>query len=107
MHWYDRVAARLKDRAISKAEVGRAMPEPLTGQAVTMKLQGKRPVSVEELTVFARMAGLTVAEALGDDVVIELEDEIDLVNLYRLLTPDQKARFIGMLRDVAKPQEET
>lgn len=65
MHWYDRVAAALRDRGISRAEVGRAMPQPLTGQAVTLKLQDQRPVTVEELKVFARMAGLSVAEVLG------------------------------------------
>src|SRR5690606_31646890 len=88
MHWYERVAASLRDRGVSNAEVGRNMTPKVTGQAITLKLQGKRPVTVEELKVFAAMAGMTVAEALGDDVVIELQDEKDLIELYRLLSDD-------------------
>jgi hypothetical protein len=72
----------------------------ITGQAITQKLQGKRPTYVEELEVMARWAGMTVAEALGDDaVVIEIRDEMDLVKLYRLMTPEQRERFMGMARD--------
>lgn len=96
--WYERVAAALDARNVSKAEVGRELG--ITGQAITLKLQGKRPVSVEELKVFARWAGMTVAEALGDDaVVIEVKDEQDLIELFRLMTPEQKDRFMGMARD--------
>jgi len=74
------------------------MTPTVTGQAITLKLQGKRPVTVEELKVFARMAGMTVAEALGDDVIVELQDEKDLIELFRLLSPDQKAAFLALLR---------
>jgi len=98
MHWYERVAASLRDRGVSNAEVGRNMTPKVTGQAITLKLQGKRPVTVEELKVFAAMAGMTVAEALGDDVVIELQDEKDLIELYRLLSDDQKRAFMDMLK---------
>lgn len=48
----------------------------------------------------ARWAGMTVAEALGDDaVVIEVRDEMDLVTLYRSMTPEQRERFMGMAKD--------
>lgn len=74
------------------------MSPPMTGQAITLKLQGKRPVSVDELRVFARMAGMTVSEALGDDVIIELKDEKEIIELYRELSDAQKAAFLDMLR---------
>lgn len=103
IHWYERVAASLKARRVSNAEVGRNMSPPVSGQAITLKLQGKRPVSVDELKVFAGLAGLTVAEALGDDVIVELQDEKDLIELFRLLSAEQKAAFMTMLKATAKP----
>src|SRR5687768_670615 len=100
MRWYERIAAALDARKVSKAEVGRELG--ITGQAITLKLQGKRPVSVEELKVMARWAGMTVAEAVGDDaVVIELKDEQDLIELYRLLTPEQRQMLLGLARQLA------
>lgn len=102
MHWYERVAAALRERGVSNAEVGRAMTPPVTGQAITLKLQGKRPVTVDELKVMADKAGMTVAEAVGDDaVVIELKDEMDLVELFRLLTPDQQRMVLDLMRGLA------
>lgn len=98
MRWYERIAQALDARGVSRAEVGRELN--ITGQAVTLKLQGKRPVQVEELKVLARWAGMTVAEAVGDDaVVIDVQDEKDLVELFRLMTPEQQQRFLGMARD--------
>ncbi len=98
MRWYERIAASLRLRGVSNAEVGRNMTPAVTGQAITLKLQGKRPVTVDELQVMARMGGLSVAEALGDDVVIELQDEKDVIELYRLLSDAQKQAFLAMLR---------
>lgn len=98
MHWYERVAAALRSKSVSNAEVGRALN--MSGQAITLKLQGKRPVSVQELQVMVRMAGLTVPEALGDDaVVIELQDEMDLIELFRLMSAEQQKRFLATAKD--------
>ena len=84
---------------MSNAEVGRELG--MSGQAITLKLQGKRPVTVDELKVFARLAGMTEAEALGDDtLVIELKDEQDLIELYRLMTPEQRQMFMGLGRQL-------
>lgn len=95
MRWFDRVSAALSDKGISAAAVGRALG--ISGQAVGMKLRGERGVSVEELKALAKLAGLSVAEAVGDDVVvIELQDEKDLIELYRLLTPEQRKLLLGM-----------
>lgn len=104
MHWYERVAAAFDAQTpkVSRAEVGRRLG--LTGQAITLKLQGKRPVTVEELQVFAEFARMTVAEALGDDAMwLELKDEMDLVTLFRLLTPEQQAMILGLVRQMAPP----
>lgn len=106
MHWYERVAAALEARKVSKAEVGRNMTPPISGQAVYAKLTGKRPTNVDELEVMARLAGLSVAEVLGDDaVVIEVRGEMDVVKLYRLMTPEQQARWVGIGKDVAGVEE--
>lgn len=100
MHWFERIAAAFDAQTpkVNRAKVGRELG--ITGQAITLKLQGKRPTYVQELEVMSRWAGMTVAEALGDDaVVIEIRDEMDLVKLYRLMTPEQRERFIGMAKD--------
>lgn len=100
MRWYERIAAAFEARKVSRAEVGREIG--ITGQAITLKLQGKRPVSVEELKILARWAGMSVAEAIGDDaVVIELKDEQDLIELYRLLTPEQRLMLLNLARQLA------
>jgi transcriptional regulator with XRE-family HTH domain len=100
MRWYERIAAAFEARKVNRAEVGRELG--ISGQAITLKVQGKRPVSVEELKVLARFAGLSVAEAIGDDaVVIELKDEQDLIELYRLLTPEQRNMLLGLARQLA------
>jgi len=103
MRWYERIAAAFDARKVVRAEVGRELN--ISGQAITLKLQGKRPVSVDELKVLARYAGMSVAEAVGDDaVVIELKDEQDLIELYRLLTPEQRAMLLTLARQlVAAP----
>ena len=105
MRWFERVAAALEAKGISKAAVGRELG--ITGSAVTHKLQGARPTNIDELKVMARLAGLTVAEAVGDDaVVIELRDEMDLVELYRLLTPEQRKMILGLMQGLASPTQD-
>lgn len=105
IRWYERIAAALAARNVSKAEVGRELG--ISGQAITLKLQGKRPVSVDELKVFARWAGMTVAEAVGDDaVVIDLEDEKDLIELYRLLGPEQRKMLLDLARQIVGPTQQ-
>jgi len=104
MRWFERVSAGLDSYHVSRAAVGRELG--MTGQAITLKLQGERPTNVDELIVMARMAHLTVAEALGDDaVVIELRDEQDLITLYRLLTPEQQAMMVQMLQNLVKANQ--
>ena len=105
MRWFERVAPALEAKGISKAAVGRELG--ITGSAVTHKLQGARPTNIDELKVMARLAGLTVAEAVGDDaVVIELRDEMDLVELYRLLTPEQRKMILGLMQGLASPTKD-
>jgi transcriptional regulator with XRE-family HTH domain len=104
MRWFDRVAAALAEKGVSAAAVGCELG--ISGQAAGMKLRGKRGVSVEELKIMAKLAGLTVAEAVGDDVVlIELQDERDLIELYRLLTPEQRKLLLGMAGQMVGQQK--
>lgn len=104
MRWYERVAMAIADRGLGPKEVGAALG--VTPQSAGQKLQGKRGVSVDELKVLAGLAGMTVSEAVGDDaVVIDLEDEKDLIELYRLLSPEQKKTILNLVRDVAKRED--
>lgn len=105
MNWLERLSNGFDAHKVNRAEVGRELG--ITGPAVTMKLQGKRPTYVNELQVFARYAGMSVAEALGDDaVVIEVRDEMELVELYRLMTPEQRQRWVAVGKDVVGPREQ-
>jgi transcriptional regulator with XRE-family HTH domain len=100
MRWFERLAAGLSTKGISAAEAGRRLG--ISGQAVGLKLRGERGVSVDELKALAKMAGLSVAEVVGDDaVVVELEDEKDLIELYRLLTPSQRKMLLGVAAEMA------
>lgn len=102
MPWYERVASALRDRGVKNAAVGRMLG--VSGQSITLKLQGKRPVTVDELKVLAREAGMSVAQAVGDDaVVIDLKDELDLIELFRLLTPDQQKMILGVIKGMVSP----
>ena len=105
MRWFERIDKALKERGVSKAAVGRELG--LTGSAVTHKLLGNRPTNIDELKVMARLAGMSVAEAVGDDaVVIELRDEMDLIELYRLLTPEQRKMLLGLAQQLVSTRQE-
>lgn len=99
MHWFERASELFESRDVNRAEVGRRLG--ITGQAVTLKLQGKRPTNVPEAKVFAEYAGVSVSEMLGDEAhLILAADEAELLELYRLLTDEQKPRYLQNLRDV-------
>lgn len=100
MAWYEKAARKLKANGVSNAEIGRRLN--ITGQAVQMKLAGKRPTTVTEARVFAEYMGVTVAEMLGEEAyLIEVRDEIELVELYRLLTPEQRVQWLAYGRFLA------
>ena len=93
MAWFDKAAKLIKARGGKRAEIGRRLN--ITGQAVTLKLQGKRPTNVKEAQVFAEFAGVSVSEMLGDEAyLIEARDEIEFIELFRLLSPEQRKRLM-------------
>jgi transcriptional regulator with XRE-family HTH domain len=93
MAWFTKAAQLIKARGFSRAEIGRRLN--ITGQAVTLKLQGERPTTVPEAQVFAEYAGVSVSEMLGDEAyLIEARDEVELMDLFRLLTAEQRSRLM-------------
>lgn len=105
MDFYERIDAAFKRLNVNRAQVGRETGGK-TGQAVTQKLQRKSPVTPQEIEVYARHAQMTVSEALGDSaVVIEARDEQDVIRLYRLMTPEQRQRWLGLGMDVVGVKE--
>jgi transcriptional regulator with XRE-family HTH domain len=97
MAWFDNAAKLIDARGFSRAEIGRRLN--ITGQAVTLKLQGKRPTNVKEAQVFAEYAGVSVSEMLGDEAwLIEARDEMELLELFRLLTAEQRVRTMEFIR---------
>lgn len=105
MRWYERVATAITNQGLGMAEVGAALG--VTPQSAGQKLGGKRGVSVDELKVLARLAGMTVSEAVGDDaVVIDLEDEKDVIELYRLLSLEQRKAWVEMARQLVATTRE-
>lgn len=100
MAWYNNAARLLRANGISNAEIGRRLN--MTGQAISLKLAGKRPTYVSEAKVLADLAGVTVAEMLGEDAyLIEARDEKELIELYRLLTPAQREQWMAYGRFLA------
>lgn len=100
MDFYERIAEAFDRLNVNRAQVGRETG--MTGQAVTQKLQRRSAVTPQEIQVYARHAGMTVSEALGEGaVVLQLKDEQDLIELYRLLTPDQRDLLFGLVRQMA------
>lgn len=98
---HERVIAALRERGVSYAKVGRALG--ITGQSVTLKLQGKRPITIDEFSVIAKMAGTTVGALLGDDaVILESDEELDLIDAYRQITGKQREMLRDMARELAK-----
>lgn len=93
MAWFDDAARLIEARGFSRAEIGRRLN--ITGQAVTLKLQGKRPTNVTEARVFAEFAGVSVSEMLGEEAyLIEARDELEVMELFRLLSPEQRKRLV-------------
>ena len=100
MHWYERAADLLAKRGVSRAEIGRKLG--ISGQAVTLKLQGERPTYVPEIKVIAEFAGVSVSELLGEEAfLIEARDEVEMIELFRILTPDQRVQVVGIMRALA------
>lgn len=105
MDFYERIDEAFNRLKVNRAQVGRETGGK-TGQAVTQKLQRKSAVTPAEIEVYARHAQMTVSEALGEfAVVIEAGDEQDVVRLYRLMTPDQRKRWLGVGMDVVGIEE--
>lgn len=93
MAWFEKAAQLIKERGGKRAEIGRRLG--ITGQAVTLKLQGKRPTNVREAQVFAEFAGVSVSEMLGDEAyLIEARDELEMMELFRLLSTEQRKRLV-------------
>lgn len=84
---------------ISKVAIGDALG--ITGQAASMKLSGKRPTTVAELSVIAGVIGVSVAELVADDSgYVQNLDEEELLKLFRLLTADQRKSILTMMRSI-------
>jgi transcriptional regulator with XRE-family HTH domain len=100
MHWYERAAALLEQKGVSRAEIGRRLG--ITGQAVTLKLQGERPTYVPEVRVIAEFAGVSVSELLGEEAhLIEARDEIEMIEMWRLLSAEQRSQVMAIMRSLA------
>src|SRR4249919_3905076 len=100
MDFYERIAAAFERLQVNRAQVGRETG--VTGQAVTQKLQRKSAVTPYEIRVYAAHAKMSVSEALGEgSVVLEVKDEQDLIELYRLLTPEQRRVLFSVAAQMA------
>jgi transcriptional regulator with XRE-family HTH domain len=100
MDFYERIANAFDRHNVNRAQVGRETG--VTGQAVTQKLQRKSAVTPREIAVYAAHAQMSVSEALGEgSVVLEVKDEQELIELYRLLTPEQRKLLFSVASQMA------
>lgn len=105
MAWHDHAARLLHTLHISRAEVGRALG--ISGQAVTLKLQGKRPTTVAEIKVIARFARVTVAQLLGEDVyLVETKDAVPGAEILDHLPPAERAQATAYLRFLQRQSQD-
>jgi hypothetical protein len=101
MDFYERIAAGFDSQRVNRAQVGRETG--VSGQAVTLKLQRKSAVTPHEIEVYARYAGLSVSEALGEGaVVLDAKDEQDLIEFYRMLAPEHRKMIFSLLEGLPK-----
>jgi transcriptional regulator with XRE-family HTH domain len=97
--WYDRVDVLLKQHRLSRADVGRALG--ITSQAVSLKLSGQRPTSVDEIGVIAGVVGVSVGELVeGDESFLTSLDELEWIKLFRMMTAEQRVAMSAMVRAV-------
>ncbi len=102
MDFYERISAAFDQYKVNRAQVGRETG--MSGQAVTQKLQRKSAVTPREIEVYAQHARMTVTEALGDfALVLELKDEQDLIEIYRMMSPEQRRLFFDVGRQIVTP----
>jgi hypothetical protein len=95
--WYDRANALLDEKEITRVIVGEALGQ--SAQSASMKLAGKRPTTVEEIAVIARLVNVSVAELVADDEgFVRSLDEEELLKLFRLLSADQRTSILNMMR---------
>lgn len=105
MDFYERIDEAFNRLKVNRAQVGRECGGK-SGQSVTQKLQRKSAVTPHEIEVYARHAQMSVSEALGDfALVIELEDEQDVMRLYRMMTPAQQKQWMGIGKAVVGVDE--
>jgi predicted transcriptional regulator len=89
----------MRERDISRVSVGDALG--ITGQAVSLKLSGQRPTTVDEVVVIAEVIGVNVAELVGEDAgFVQSLDEEELLKLFRLLSDEQRKSILSMMRSI-------
>lgn len=95
--WYDRANALMKEKDLSRVKLARVLGQ--SPQSVSMKLQGARPTSVEQIAVIAGFLNVSAAELLADDdEYVHNLDEGELLKLFRMLNSDQKVSILNMMR---------
>ena len=105
MDFYQRIDAAFNEHKVNRAQVGRETG--ISGQAVTQKLQRKSAVTPHEIEVYARHARMSVTEALGESaLVLEVRDELDLIEQYRTLSPEQRRMLLEVARQFSGPATE-
>lgn len=98
--WYDRANALLGKLDITRVTVGEAIGQ--SAQSASLKLAGKRPTTVDEIAVIARLVNVSVAELVADDDgFVRSLDEEELLKLFRLLSPLQRSSILSMMRSFA------
>lgn len=94
-----RIKAQLKTCGMSNAELGRRLGT--TGQSVTLKLQGKRPITLEELLLISETLGLETGQLLSADSPsdhAESNAERFFISGLRMLSADGQDKLLATLR---------
>ena len=94
-----RIKAQLKACGMSSAELGRRLG--MTGQSMTLKLQGKRPIKLEELLLICEALGLGTGELFSAERStdhLQLGAERFFISGLRMLSANGQDKLLATLR---------
>lgn len=101
MQWRDKLHAALRAAGISHKRAAEAIGLT-SGQAVTNKLAGKRPIEFEEVLALCKLAGISPSELNGEDaLILEEQGEIDRTERIRALSEEQQRMLDALIEQMA------
>lgn len=99
--WYERAKRLMKKKKINMVDMGKHLD--LGQSSMSMKLSGKRDSTLDDVKTIADVLGISLSELVeGDNTFIINDEEKRYLEIYRNMTPAEKAVFEKMLSSFNK-----